>query len=94
MTDVARQHAQVPVSLLWQREEQVGFRAAGAKRGDAAVRGLEELARVTERVPQRLVRLADILQMSGQAVDESCSAASSRCSTGNMFVPYVSLPSD
>ena len=37
VADVARQHAQVPVGLLRQREEEVGFRAAGAERGDAAV---------------------------------------------------------
>ena len=30
----------------------------------------EELARVAERMPQRLVRLAHVFQMSGQAVDE------------------------
>lgn len=70
VTDVARQHAQVPVGLLWQREEEVGFRAAGAERCDAAVSGPEELARVAERVPERLVRLANIFQMSGQALYE------------------------
>ena len=30
----------------------------------------EELARVAKRMPQRLVRLPDVFQMSGQAVDE------------------------
>jgi hypothetical protein len=68
--DVARQHPQVPRRVFGQREEQVGLRAAGTQRRDAAVGGLEELPRVAEGVPQRLVRLADILQVSGQAVDE------------------------
>jgi len=70
MTDVARQHAHVPVGVLWQREKEVGVRAADAERRDAAVRGPEELARVAERVPQRLVWLADVFQVGGQAVDE------------------------
>jgi hypothetical protein len=70
VADVARQHAQVPIRLLWQGKQQVGLCAAGAERGDAAVRGLEELARVAQRMAERLVRLADVFQVRGQAVDE------------------------
>ena len=70
VADIARQHAQIPVHPSWQREEEVGFRVARPERGDAAVRRAEELPRVTERMPQRLVRFAGVFQMSGQAVDE------------------------
>jgi hypothetical protein len=41
-----------------------------AKRGDAAVGRLKELAGVAQRVTQRLVRFADVSQVGGQAVDE------------------------
>jgi hypothetical protein len=68
--DVARQHVPVPVGVLGQREQQIGRRPAGPQRRDAAVRGLEEVARVAERVAQRLVRLAHVFQVRGQAVDE------------------------
>src|SRR5207237_10372403 len=51
-------------------EEQIGLRPAGTERGDAAVSGPEELARVAQPMTERLVRLADVCQMTGQAVDE------------------------
>src|SRR5262245_19115613 len=70
MTDVARQHAQVPVGSLWQREDHIGVRAAGTECGDAAVSGVEEFARVAQRMPERLVRFADVSQVRGQALDE------------------------
>ena len=70
MADVARQHAEIPVGVFRQREEEVGLRAAGVKRGDAAVRGLEELAGIAERMSKRLVRLPHVFQVSTQAVEE------------------------
>ena len=70
VADVACQHAQVPVGPFWKRKEQIGFRAARPERGDATVRGPEELAGVAEHVSQRLVRLPNVFQMGGEAVDE------------------------
>jgi len=82
VADVTRQHAEVPVGLFGQREEEIGLRATRPQRRDAAVGGFEELARVTERMPQRFVRLPDVFQVSGQAVDE-LQRGEFRC-TGNM----------
>src|SRR5207237_4672569 len=59
-------------------EEQIGLRAAGTERGDAAVSGPEELARVAQPMTERLVRLADVCQMTGQAVDELDAASPAR----------------
>jgi hypothetical protein len=56
--------------MLGQSEKEVGFRAAGAQRGDTSMGRAEELARITERMPQRLVRFADVLQVRGESVDE------------------------
>ena len=70
VTDEARQHAKVPAGQLRQRKEKVGFRAARPEGCDTAVAGAEKLARITEPVPERLVRLANVLQMSGQALNE------------------------
>ena len=41
VTDVARQHVEIPVGLFRQRKEEVGLRAAGMERGDAAVSRLK-----------------------------------------------------
>jgi hypothetical protein len=68
--DIARHHAYVPVGLLWQLEEQIGFGTARAQCGHATVSRLKKLARIAEHLSQGLVRLADLIQMSGQAVDE------------------------
>ena len=46
------------------------MRPARTECGDAPVGGVEELAGITNGMPQRFVRLADVFQMSGQAVDE------------------------
>ena len=70
VADVARQDVEIPVRLLRQREEKVGFLTPWTERGDAAVSGLKEVARVAERMTECLVRLADVLQMSGQVIDE------------------------
>ena len=40
------------------------------QRGDAAVRRPKELARIAQRVAQRLVRLAHILQVGSETVEE------------------------
>jgi hypothetical protein len=68
--DVPSQHAQVPGCAFGQREQQIRFGTSGTERGNAAMRGAEEVARISERVPQRLVRFPDLFQMGGQAVDE------------------------
>ena len=70
VTDIARQHSQVPVRLLWQRKQELGFRTAGPERGNAAVSGVEERARLAERIAKRLVRFANFSQVRGQAIDE------------------------
>jgi hypothetical protein len=70
VADVASQDVEIPVRLLWQREEKVGFLTPWTERGHAAMSGLIEVARVAERMTERLVRLADVFQMSGQVIDE------------------------
>jgi hypothetical protein len=68
VTDVARQHAQIPGRL--QREEEVSLRAAGVKRGDAAVSRLKKLACIAECMSKRFVRLPRVFQVSSEAVEE------------------------
>jgi hypothetical protein len=68
--DVLGQHVQIPVAPLWQHEEQVGFLTAWREGGHAAAGGLKEGVRIAERVTERLVRLPDVSQVSGQVVDE------------------------
>ena len=70
VADVLGQDVQLPVAMLRQREEEVCLRPARPQRRDAPVRRPEEFAGVTERMPQRLVRLPHLFQVRGQAVDE------------------------
>ena len=70
VADIARQDFQVPGGLLGEGEEKAGGRVSWTERGDTAVRGLKEVASVAERLTECFVRLANVLQMSGQVVDE------------------------
>ena len=70
VADVARQHAAIPVGVFRQREEEIGLRAAGMKRRDAAVSRLKELVGVPEGMAQRLVRLPHVDQANRQRVEE------------------------
>ena len=70
VTDIARQDAPLPVGHFGQREEEVCLGVARAELGDTALPGLEELARITKRMSQRLVGLPDLFQVSGESVNE------------------------
>ena len=58
VTDVARQHVEVPIGLLRQREEQVGFRTAGTD-GDAAMVRCKK-SRVSRSACRMRCGLADV----------------------------------
>lgn len=70
VTDIARHHAPLPIGHFGQREKEVGLGAARAERRDTPLPGPEELARITECMSQRLVRLPDVFQVTGESVKE------------------------
>ena len=70
VSNEARQDVEIPVGLLWQCEEKVGCLTPWTELGDAAVIGLKEVAHIAKGMTQCLVRLAGILQVREQVIDE------------------------
>ena len=68
--DVASQNVEIPVPPFWKREQQVGRLMPWTERGDTPVGGLKEGVRIAESLTKRFLRLAGVLQVSGQVVDE------------------------
>ena len=68
--DIQRQVVYVPVPASGTAEENLRLRPAGLESGDAPVGRVEELVRLPQRVAERILGLADVLQVALQAIEE------------------------
>ena len=66
----AGQDVEIPARLLWQRKEKLGLLMSRTERRDTAVSGLKKVARIAERMTERLLRIADVFQMCREVIDE------------------------
>ena len=70
MADESGQMVEVPAPVFRDAEEDFRPLPAGAKTGDAGVRGVKEVAGFAQHVAKRILRLADSLEMRVQMIEK------------------------